>query len=88
MLVIGQIQPLRTALKQYSCERSEPGSTGGTKALHLRRAHHHHYWPALKSSQQKLIVKWLHPMLVGIEKPEQLIPSVRKILPFLTKTGS
>ena len=43
-------------------------SAGGTHASprpHIRRAHFHHYRTGPRSGQQQLVLRWLHPILVG-----------------------
>lgn len=49
--------------------RREPGDAGdGTHAsprAHLRRAHWHHFWTGPRDGDRRLIVRWLHPILVG-----------------------
>lgn len=43
-----------------------PG-TGTSKRPHVRRAHWHSYWTGARqdADNRKLIVKWLHPMIIG-----------------------
>lgn len=43
-----------------------PGS-GTSKKPHIRRAHWHSFWVGAKADidNRKLIVKWLHPMIIG-----------------------
>lgn len=50
---------------------------------HIRRAHWHLYWVGKgskkDSSKRKPLIKWIHPVLVNAEKPEDLIPVVRRV---------
>jgi hypothetical protein len=34
---------------------------------HMRRAHWHHYWTGPRTGERKLILRWLHPVLVGTD---------------------
>jgi len=61
-------------------------STKGSKRphtsprLHIRRAHWHSYWIGSKKKpeERKLMVKWLHPILVGA-KSEDIVPTIRTV---------
>ena len=61
-------------------------STKGTERLHtsprphIRRAHWHSYWIGSKKKpeERKLVVKWLHPILVGA-KSEDIVPTIRTV---------
>jgi hypothetical protein len=68
-------------LRRAAAESGE--SKGGAHASprpHVRTAHWHHYWTGPRdSTQRKLVLKWLHPMLVKAEKPEDLVPTVRPV---------
>ena len=45
---------------------SSSGSRNRSKRPHMRRAHWHHYWVGSRASEgRKLILKWLHPMMIG-----------------------
>ena len=60
---LGQV--LRDAATQ------KPECAGGTHAnpgAHVRRGHWHGYWTEPKSGDSTFVLKWLHPMLVGMEK--------------------
>jgi hypothetical protein len=70
---------LRLALQQHSIRVNEHGATGRTVAPHLRRGHYHHFWTGPKSGPRKLIVHWLHPILVGADDPDGLVPTVRAV---------
>ena len=60
--------------------QSESGSlSGSTPRPHIRRAHWHGYWTGPKSGQQRMVIKWVHPILVGIERNEEIMPTVRHV---------
>jgi len=49
------------------CEVSERGPMGErwSPRPHIRRAHWHSFWTGPRTGARKLVVKWLHPILVG-----------------------
>ena len=50
---------------------SSSGSRNRSKRPHMRRAHWHHYWVGSRASEgRKLILKWLHPMMIGTLEDE------------------
>ncbi len=50
---------------KYKSDKSTAGSHSG-KRPHMRRAHWHRYWTGSASSgDRKVIIKWLHPMMIG-----------------------
>lgn len=53
--------------------------SGRSVIPHLRRAHWHHYWTGPKSDPDKreLVVRWIHPVLVG---GSETIPTVRPVV--------
>jgi hypothetical protein len=59
------------AVQSNSQTTSEDGTHASPRA-HVRRAHWHHYWTGPKNDpeKRKLIVKWIHPILVNAEKGE------------------
>jgi len=68
-------------LRRAATESGE--SKGGAHASprpHVRTARWHHYWTGPRhSTQRKLVLKWLHPMMVMAEKPEGFVPTVRPV---------
>lgn len=64
-------ETLRRAQQEVTAhqDNSEPHEPrqGSQKRPHTRRGHWHHYWTGAKSQpeQRKLILKWVHPVLVG-----------------------
>lgn len=53
---------------------SGKGAKGKARRPHIRRAHWHSYW--VGPGRKKLIVKWLHPALVG---GDEIIPTIRPV---------
>lgn len=58
-------------------ESADHGVTHSGPTPHVRRAHWHHYWRGPRKGQQELVLKWLHPVLVGGES--ELGPVVHRI---------
>jgi hypothetical protein len=56
---------LRHARQSMESDNSE--ESGISRRPHVRRAHYHHYWIGAKE-ERELIVKWLPPILVNIDK--------------------
>jgi hypothetical protein len=49
---------------------------------HMRAAHWHHYWTGPLKGERKLIVKWLHPVLVAVTedlKDPGIVPVVHRV---------
>ena len=61
-------------------------SAKGSKRLHasprphIRRAHWHSYWigSRKKPKERELVVKWLHPILIG-GKSGDIVPTIRTV---------
>jgi hypothetical protein len=66
-----------------AAEAREPSeSQGGTHSKprpHVRRAHWHAYWTGIKTAPQKSVIKWLSPILVGVEDAESLPGVIRPV---------
>jgi hypothetical protein len=65
-------------------DRLVSGSEGRTHTSprpHLRKAHYHHFWTGPLKGERHLIVKWLHPILVGVGESEDsgIIPTVHRV---------
>lgn len=58
-------------------ESADHGGTHSGPAPHVRRAHWHHYWKGPRKSQQELVLKWLHPILVGGDA--EAVPVVHEV---------
>jgi len=63
-----------------SAERGpqDEATSGLSVRPHVRRAHWHHYWTG-SGQNRELILKWLSPILVNVEDPEQLAATIRPI---------
>jgi len=47
-------------------ETKQPRETPSTSPRpHIRRAHWHHFWTGPRDGERKLVLKWVHPTLVG-----------------------
>lgn len=44
---------------------------------HIRRAHWHHYWT--DPGRTKLVLRWVHPVLVGTGSVDDIVPTFRDI---------
>lgn len=74
---------LRAARRQAtaSATESEPQDERPRRrrpVAHIRRAHWHTYWvgPRKEPARRERTVKWIPPLLVGADDPEELIPTV------------
>jgi hypothetical protein len=57
----------------------DQGGTHATPRSHLRRAHWHAFWTGPKASpDRKLILKWLHPVLVNASD-QNGIPTIHSV---------
>jgi hypothetical protein len=66
---------VRTALRiAYERESRGFGATHASPRPHIRRAHWHHYWtgPTKEPRKGKSILKWLHPILIGLAEDDSL----------------
>jgi len=54
------------------------GRSHASPRPHVRRAHWHSYWtgPRKEPAKQKLVLKWIHPVLVGAEG---IVPTIRRV---------
>lgn len=72
---------LGTFLKGNRSESSRGNTSstqpGSSKTGHIRRAHWHHFWTGSKDNK-KLILKWLHPIIVNSGETVSKISKVRK----------
>ena len=74
-----------TLRKGAGGEYAEAGAGVGTRPSthasprpHIRRAHWHSYWtgPRKEPAKRRLMVKWIHPVLVGAEG---IVPTIRRV---------
>ncbi|MEW6732810.1 MAG: hypothetical protein AB1489_15900 [Acidobacteriota bacterium] len=69
---------LRTA-EQREASESQDGIHASPRS-HIRKAHWHHYWTGPRDSvDRKLILKWLHPILVAAHGVDELVPVIRAV---------
>lgn len=62
----------------YDATRNEPqGGTHARPRAHVRRPHWHTYLTG--AGRNTCVLRWLHPILVNTEKPENLIPTLHKV---------
>ena len=52
---------------------------GEVKRPHIRRAHWHSYWVGSFDGERTVRIKWLSPILVNVDSPDNLIPVVRGV---------
>jgi len=59
----------------YERESRDLGGTHASPRPHIRRAHWHSYWtgPRKDPERRRLILKWLHPMVVGTARDEDVM---------------
>ena len=62
---------------EVSSEDAISAKSGSPRA-HMRRAHWHHFWTGPRDGERKLILRWLHPVLVG-DASEDLPTVVRDV---------
>ena len=72
---------LRKAREEYAANGVGRVGNGVSPRPHVRRGHWHHYWTGSTKdpSGRKLILKWLHPILVNVEDPDDLVPTFRDV---------
>ena len=75
---------LRRALDTHSeqdAERQDGERSHHTSPRpHIRAAHWHAFWTGPKASPNRLlVVKWLPPIPVNVEDPENLVPTIRGV---------
>ncbi|USR37573.1 hypothetical protein L1F06_012785 [Ectopseudomonas hydrolytica] len=79
---------LRTALDRREEMRSADAGTGKTLAPHMRAQHWHSFWSgpkftpdgsAIPQHLRKLDVRWMPPIPVNIDDPDNLTPTIRPV---------
>ncbi len=75
---IGATLRLADSEKETEREKSAGEKSHASPRPHVRRAHWHSYWtgPRKEPEKQKLILKWIPPVLVGVE---DIVPTVRRV---------
>lgn len=60
---------LGQALRNAAAQKQEyAGGTHASPRAHVRRGHWHGFWTGPRKGDRTFVLKWLHPMLVGMEK--------------------
>lgn len=69
-----------SALRKHRAETTggDTAPTGRTVLPHLRKAHWHRFWTGPRDGDRKLIVKWIPPTTVNVDKGE-IIATVRPV---------
>jgi hypothetical protein len=68
---------LGVALRRRRDAARDPGE--GSHAAprpHIRRAHWHHFWTGPKAGERRLVLRWVHPTLVG---GDDVVPTIREV---------
>ena len=62
------------ALRKNTASSDQPAhrnhSSHTSPRPHIRRAHWHHYWTGPRTGERKLVLRWLHPVLIGDENAD------------------
>jgi hypothetical protein len=73
-----RVGPVLGRSLRLASEREQELGRAGVRP-HVRRAHHHHYWVGTDENKEK-ILKWLSPIFVNVETPEDLATTIRPVL--------
>ncbi|RMF85262.1 MAG: hypothetical protein D6736_17640, partial [Nitrospinota bacterium] len=46
---------------------------------HIRRAHWHSFWRGPRQGPREVVVKWLPPIPVAVERKAPIVPTVRQV---------
>ena len=65
------------AIREHRAGGSVNAGTGAKVAPHVRRAHWHHFWRGPLDGERELVLRWLSPIPVNLDKGETL-PTVHK----------
>lgn len=73
------------AVLRHSAEETRPDQRGdghhASPRPHVRRAHWHHYWIGSRAGDRRLVLRWLHPVLVGAaDDPDALPTTIHPVL--------
>lgn len=66
-------------LAQEESTSGAPVGSGASVRPHIRRAHWHTFLAGPKDSERERRIKWLPPIPVKVESPDDLVPTVRKV---------
>lgn len=67
---------LGQALRAARAAAADGSGTHAAPRPHIRRAHWHHFWTGPKAGERKLVLRWVHPVLVA---GDAIVPVVRKV---------
>lgn len=70
---------LGAALRKARVESVAGDGTHSGPLPHVRRAHWHGYWTGPRAGERKLILKWLPPIPVNVESPDDLPATIRRV---------
>jgi len=73
---------LRRAKMSAPRDTPEAGGEGKQRSsprAHVRRAHWHGYWTGPRDGEQKFVLKWLSPVLVGGGEEKELPVTIRPV---------
>ncbi len=71
---------LGAALRRaYHQAETDPNGTHAGPRPHIRRAHWHSFWTGPRDGERKLTVKWLPPISVNLDDPDDLPTTLRPI---------
>lgn len=72
---------LRRALRDHENSSAGGGTPHASPRPHIRRAHFHSFWTGRldQPEERKLILKWIPPIPVKAETPDDLIPTVKLV---------
>lgn len=66
--------------EQIPEQQGLPESHHASPRPHIRAAHWHAFWTGPKASPNRLlVVKWLPPIPVNVDEPEDLVPTIRAV---------
>lgn len=67
------------ARARYAREDEADAATGMSVRPHVRRAHWHHYWTGPRDAERRLVLRWLSPILVGLDDDAPSEATVRPV---------
>lgn len=73
---------IKKQLKAYKQNDSSSSVVGdeSKKRPHMRKGHYHHFWVGKKDgSNRRLILKWVHPILVGADNSDEVITTINEV---------
>ena len=71
---------LGAALRQARAENLDQGGNHSGPRGHVRRSHWHGFWSGPKSGNRKFSLKWLPPIPVNLESPDDLPATIRPVI--------